>query len=76
MNTPFPIPTGLHPSAQGCRLREATLGDVIHHFPQPNGVADHRRIPSKQSDVSPTLSGFFGVCCLLDSPRVAADAAT
>ena len=30
-----PIPTGLHPSAQGCRVREATLGNMIHYFPQP-----------------------------------------
>ena len=34
-STPFPIPTGLHQSAQGCRVREATLGNVIHYFPQP-----------------------------------------
>jgi hypothetical protein len=25
----------LHPSAQGCRVREATLGNVFHYFPQP-----------------------------------------
>ena len=51
-NPPFnlsdsPIPTGLHPAAQGCRgprpdwPREATLGNVIHYFPQPqrgNGI--------------------------------------
>ena len=30
-----PIPTGLHPSAQGCRVREATLGNEIHYSPQP-----------------------------------------
>ena len=29
------IPTGLHQSAQGCRVREATLGNVIHYSPQP-----------------------------------------
>jgi hypothetical protein len=34
MSTPFPIPTGLRPSAQGCEAR-ATLGDVPKHFPQP-----------------------------------------
>ena len=34
MSTPLPIPTGLHPSAQGCRVREATLGNVFHYFPQ------------------------------------------
>jgi hypothetical protein len=27
MSAPFPIPTGLHHSAQGCRVREATLGN-------------------------------------------------
>ena len=40
----FPIPTGLHPSAQGCRVREATLGDMIHYFPQPQRgcvIPDH-----------------------------------
>lgn len=35
MSTFFPIPTGLRHSAQGCRVREATLGNVFHHFPQP-----------------------------------------
>ena len=35
MSTPSQIPTGLHHSAQGCRAREATLGNVIHYFPQP-----------------------------------------
>jgi hypothetical protein len=30
-----PIPTGLHPSAQGCRVGEATLGNVFHYSPQP-----------------------------------------
>jgi hypothetical protein len=35
MSTPFPIPTGLRHSAQGCRVREATLGNVFHYFPQP-----------------------------------------
>ena len=34
MSTPFPIPTGLRPKAQGCEER-ATLGDVSEHFPQP-----------------------------------------
>ena len=34
MNTPFPIPTGLCPKAQGCEAR-ATLGEVPKHFPQP-----------------------------------------
>ena len=35
MNAPFPIPTGLRPKAQGCRVREATLGNVVHYFFQP-----------------------------------------
>ena len=35
MSAYSPIPTGLHPSAQGCRVREATLGNMIHYFPQP-----------------------------------------
>ncbi len=35
MTPRFPIPTGLHPSAQGCRVREATLGHALHFFPQP-----------------------------------------
>jgi hypothetical protein len=35
MSTPFPIPMGLHPSAQGCRVGEATLGNVFHYSPQP-----------------------------------------
>jgi hypothetical protein len=42
MSTPFPIPTGLHPSAQGCRVREATLGNAFHYFPQPQrGCINH-----------------------------------
>ena len=35
MSTLFPIPTGLRPKAQGCRVREATLGNTPHYFPQP-----------------------------------------
>ena len=43
MNTPFPIPTGWHRSAQGClpsevlltKEGEATLGHAPHRFPQP-----------------------------------------
>jgi hypothetical protein len=30
-----PIPTGLHHSAQGCRVREATLGNMPKYVPQP-----------------------------------------
>ena len=30
-----PIPTGLRRPAQGCRVREATLGHALHFFPQP-----------------------------------------
>ena len=36
MNAPSPIPTGLHQSAQGCRVREATLGHRSRYFPQPH----------------------------------------
>ena len=45
MNALFPIPTGLRPKAQGCEAR-ATLGDVIHYFPQPQrgcGPTAHNR---------------------------------
>ena len=43
MNAPFPIPTGLRPSAQGClpsevlltKEGEATLGRAPHYYPQP-----------------------------------------
>ena len=34
LSTPFPIPTGLHPSAQGCAPRDA-LGNAPRRFPQP-----------------------------------------
>jgi len=34
MNASSPIPTGLHPSAQGCEAR-ATLGKASHDLPQP-----------------------------------------
>jgi hypothetical protein len=34
MNAPFPIPTGLYHSAQGCEAR-ATLGHTPHYFSQP-----------------------------------------
>ena len=43
MHALFPIPTGLHPSAQGCLPSEvlltkegqATLGHAPHYYPQP-----------------------------------------
>ena len=35
MSGPSPIPTGLHHSAQGCRVREATLGERDLEIPQP-----------------------------------------
>ena len=35
MNALRTIPTGLHHSAQGCRVREATLGNGFQYFPQP-----------------------------------------
>jgi hypothetical protein len=34
MRAALSIPTGLHPSAQGC-ARRATLGHASHYFPQP-----------------------------------------
>ena len=36
MSALFPIPTGLRHSAQGCRVREATLGHTSHNFSQPH----------------------------------------
>jgi hypothetical protein len=49
MNVPFPIPTGLHPSAQGCLPAEvlltkegqATLGHAPQRFPQPQRGCIH-----------------------------------
>ena len=35
MTALFPIPTGLHHSAQGCPVPGTTLGNVPTHFPQP-----------------------------------------
>ncbi len=35
MSAPFPNPTGLRPKAQGCRVREATLGKRVLDIPQP-----------------------------------------
>ena len=38
------IPTGLRPSAQGCRVGEATLGHAFDCFPQPQrGCVNHSR---------------------------------
>ncbi len=40
-----PIPTGLHHSAQGCRVGEATLGNVVHYFLQPHrGCSNRSRV--------------------------------
>jgi len=39
MNAPFPIPKGLRHSAQGCPVGGTTLGNVVHYFPNPSGVA-------------------------------------
>jgi len=36
MRAPFPIPTGLRHSAPGCRVREATPGNVVYYFSQPH----------------------------------------
>jgi hypothetical protein len=38
MRAPVPIPMGLRQSAQGCRVREATLGHVPLFFPTPAGL--------------------------------------
>src|SRR4026207_2330346 len=40
MNPPhvLPIPKGLRPPAQGCPVREATLGNVGKGFPTPTGL--------------------------------------
>ena len=43
-------PTAFRPSAQGCRVREATLGHVRFDFPNPNGVAS---IPSRRHAATP-----------------------
>jgi hypothetical protein len=37
------IPTGLHPSAQGCPRQRTTLGQSSKLFSNPNGVASSRR---------------------------------
>jgi hypothetical protein len=72
MNATFPIPTGLHPSAQGCLPSEvlltkegqATLGHAPQRFPQPQRGCitvspTHRCNPVGVDDILP------------DSPRVA-----
>ena len=64
MNAPSPIPTGLHHSAQGCRVREATLGNVSQHFPQPQrGCITSRRADGCNPFRVVSISGRF--------PRVA-----
>jgi hypothetical protein len=69
MSALFPIPTGLRPSAQGCRgprpdwPSEATLGNVVHCFPQPQrGCINHAHANG--------LNPFRVVFDFDDSPRV------
>ena len=60
----FPIPTGLQPSAQGCRDREATLGHGFASRPQPQrGCRTLRRTVG----CNPVGVGFL----FHGSPRVA-----
>ena len=64
MSTPFSIPTGLRHSAQGCRGREATLGNVIYYFPQPQRGCINRSCAGGFNPVGVVIH-FIG------SPRVA-----
>jgi hypothetical protein len=64
MNASFLIPTGLHRSAQGCRVGEATLGNGFNYLPQPQRGCD-RFI--RLIGCNPFSVDFFSVC----SPRVA-----
>ena len=43
-----PIPKGLRPPAQGCRVREATLGAVTQSVPTPTGLR-----PAHDDDATP-----------------------
>ena len=64
MSAPFPILTGLHHLAQGCRVREATLGYVSNNSPQPQrGCITPRRI----AGCNPFRVGKFSI----RYPRVA-----
>ena len=64
MNMSFPIPTGLCPSAQGCPVSGATLGNVAQHFSQPQRGCVNRGCADGFNPV--------GVVFLSDrSPRVA-----
>ena len=63
MNTPFPIPTGLRPKAQGCEAR-ATLGERGLDFPQPQRGCGIPRRANRHNPVGvDDISGRF--------PRVA-----
>jgi hypothetical protein len=57
-----PIPTVLRPKAQGCRVREATLGNVIHYFSQPQRGASTVCVPmaSTPSGLLNFRNGFPG----------------
>jgi len=64
MTPRFPIPTGLHHSAQGCRAREATLGHTVKFFPQPQRGCI---TPRRPAGFNPVGVGFL----FHGSPRVA-----
>ena len=64
MSAPFPIPKGLHRSAQGCPVGGTTLGDVCKYFPQPQrGCIIPRRADGRNPFRVVEFSGCF--------PRVA-----
>jgi hypothetical protein len=58
-----PIPTGLHHSAQSCRVREATLGQRPRIFPQPQRGC----ITARAHGFNPVGVGFI----FPEGPRVA-----
>ena len=65
MNRRLKIPTGFCPSAQGCRVREATLGQSFQIFINPNGVVSSWRcVRNGRNPVG--VGNIFGL-----SPRVA-----
>ena len=66
MKPRLPIPTGLHQSAQGCRVREATLGVGSKKLSNPERVASERG----GNDATPL--GLMNI--LIRLPRVASQA--
>ena len=63
MKPRLPIPTGLHHSAQGCRVGETTLGHRPKIFPQPQRGC----ITARADGFNPVGVGFL----FHGSPRVA-----